>query len=143
MAAPARWRRRLGWRGTALLCCGVPWIAYGVGLMTTPRPGLNQAASVITSLMDLHCWGVVWVACGALACVAAVLRPGRDLWGFAAAAAPPQVWVMAYLAATVTGSYWQAWASVPLLLPSVSLLVVVAKVTGRRRPPGEGSRHGR
>lgn len=133
VAASARWRRRLGWRGTSLLCCGLPWIGYGVGLMTTPRPGLASAATVITSLMGLHCWGVVWVACGAAACVAAVLRTGRDMWGFAAAAAPPSVWSLAYLVAAASGQYSQAWASVPLLVVPVALLVVVAEVTGRRR----------
>lgn len=144
-AAPARWRRRLGWRGTALLCCGLPWIAYGIGLMTTPRTGLLRAAAVITTLMGLHCWGLVWVLCGVLACIAAALRTGRDQWGFAAAAGPPLIWTLAYLAAAATGRYSEAWASVPLLLTPVLLLVVVAEVTGRRRracPECEGGRHG-
>jgi hypothetical protein len=134
-AAPARWRRRLGWRGTALLCCGLPWIAYGIGLWTAPRAGLLRAAAVIIAVMDLHCWGTVWTACGMLACIAAVLRPGRDSWGFAAAAAPPLIWCLAYLAAAATGAYREAWASVPLLAAPVLLLLVVAEVTGRRRRP--------
>jgi hypothetical protein len=144
-AALARWRRRLGWRGTALLCCGIPWIVYGIGLMTTPRAGLVRAASVITALMGLHCWGTVWVLCGGLACVAAILRPGRDQWGFALAAGPPLIWSMAYITAAATGGYREAWASVPLLIAPVLLLVVVAEVTGRRRRHctcGRG-RHGR
>lgn len=138
MHALARFRRRLGWRGTALLYCGLPWIGYGVGLMTTPRVGLSRAASVIITLMDLHCWGIVWASCGALACIAAVLRPGRDLWGFAAAAAPPSIWALAYLAAAVTGEYRQAWAAIPLLVTPVLLLTVIAQATGRRIPTGSG-----
>lgn len=132
-AALARWRRRLGWRGTALLCCGLPWMVYGIGLMTTPRPTLNKAAAPITGLMSLPSWGVGWALCGLLASVAAVLRPGHDMWGFAAAAAPPLIWTLAYTAAGITGSYPQAWAGIPLLLVPVLLLVVVAEVTGRRR----------
>ncbi len=144
-AAPARWRRRLGWRGTALLACGLPWIVYGVGLLTTPRPGLVRAASVVTSVMGLHCWGAVWLGCGVLACLAAGRRSGRDTWGFAAAAAPPSIWALAYLAAAATGAYREAWASIPLLAAPVLLLVVIAAVTGRRRricSCGRG-RHGR
>lgn len=133
MTAPARWRRRLGWRGTALLVCGIPWIVYGVSLMTTPRVGLQRAASVITAVMGLHCWGIVWIVCGVIASVTAWLRPGRDAVGFAAAAAPPLVWIGAYLSAAATGQYAQAWAGVPLLVVPVALLVVVAEVTGRRR----------
>ena len=132
-AALDRFRRRLGWRGTALLCCGIPWIVYGVGLMTTPRDGLIRAAAVITTVMDLPCWGVGWVLCGVLACVAALRRPGRDLWGFGAAAAPPLIWALAYAAAGLTGHYQQAWASIPLLAAPVLLLAVTAVMTGRRR----------
>jgi len=131
--ALARWRRRLGWRGTALLCCGVPWIVYGAGLMTTPRAGLQRAASALTGLLSIPSWGVVWTVCGVLASIAAVLRPGRDMWGFAAAAAPPLIWSLAFAAAGVSGAYRQAWASIPLLITPVLLLVVVAEVTGRGR----------
>ncbi|WP_405019540.1 hypothetical protein OHV05_24390 [Kitasatospora sp. NBC_00070] len=133
MAAPAAWRRRLGWRGTALLSYGTLWIIYGIGLMTTPRAGLIRAASVITSLMGLHCWGVAWIVCGLVACVAATRRSGRDTWGFAAAAAPPTIWGLAYLAAGATGEYRQAWASVPLLAAPLGGLLIIAAVTGRRR----------
>lgn len=132
-AALTRWRRRLGWRGTALLCCGLPWIVYGAGLVTAPRPGLALAASAITGLLALHWWGLVWMGCGVAASVAAVLRPGRDTWGFGAAAAPPMIWSLAYSAAGLMGTYQQAWASVPLLVAPVLLLLVVAAVTGRRR----------
>lgn len=142
-AAPAGWRRRIGWRGTALLCCGLPWIAYGIGLWTTPREGLLRAATVIASVMPLHYWGLGWALCGAIACTAAVLRPGRDTWGFAAAAAPPLIWCLAYLAAAATGAYAEAWASVPLLATPVLLLLVVAIVTGRRRPRCDGCERGR
>lgn len=133
VAALARWRRRLGWRGTALLACGIPWIVYGIGLVTTPRAGTARAASIITTLMSLQWWGVVWSVCGALACVAAILRPGRDMWGFAMAAAPPMIWSLAFGAAGLTGSYRQAWASVPILVVPVLLLIVIAEVTGRGR----------
>jgi hypothetical protein len=93
---------------------------------------------VIITLMDLHCWGIVWATCGTLACIAAILRPGKDLWGFAAAAAPPSIWALAYLAAAVTGEYRQAWAAIPLLVTPVMLLTVVAQATGRRIPTGSG-----
>lgn len=139
-AALARFRRRLGWRGTALLACGVPWIVYGLGLMLAPRPGLLRAASVLTAQLGLHCWGVIWMMCGLLACVAALLQRGQDQWGFAFAAGPPLVWALAYLVAAIRGDYREAWASMPLLLAPVLLLLVVAAMTGRRRRTPEARR---
>ncbi|MGW6912611.1 hypothetical protein ACWGB8_02115 [Kitasatospora sp. NPDC054939] len=114
--------------------------------MTTTRAGLARAASALTDLLALPGWGIVWVSCGALACIAAALRPGRDTWGFGAAAGPPLIWILAYIAASITGQYPQAWAAVPLLVAPVLLLVVVAEVTGRRRRDcqqchGGGGRH--
>ncbi|MFD7413542.1 hypothetical protein [Kitasatospora purpeofusca] len=132
-AALARVRRRLGWRGTALLACGVPWVVYGAGLVTTTREGIVRATVALSGLWALPGWGVVWMCCGVLACVAAARPSGRDMWGFAVAAAPPLIWTLAYVAAAVRGEYRAAWASVPLLLAPVLLLLVVAEVTGRRR----------
>jgi hypothetical protein len=140
-AALDRFRRRLGWRGTALLACGIPWIVYGLGLMVAPRPGLLRAASVLTAQLGLHCWGVIWMTCGLLSCVAALLRRGQDQWGFAFAAAPPLVWGLAYLVAAIRGDYREAWASMPLLVAPVLLLLVVAAMTGRRCR-GSGVRRG-
>jgi hypothetical protein len=120
-------------------------VIYGVGLMTTTREGLNRAASALTGLLALPGWGIVWVCCGLLACVAAARRTGHDMWGFAAAAAPPLIWILAYAAAAVTGRYTLAWAGIPILIAPVLLLVVVAEVTGRRRRTCQcerGQRHG-
>ncbi|WP_055588547.1 hypothetical protein [Peterkaempfera griseoplana] len=128
-AAAARLRARLGWRGASLLVCGVPWVVYGVGLLTTPRVGVSRAAGAITSVVSLCTWGWIWMLCGLLAIAAALLRPGRDVWGFAAAAGPPLIWALAYITAGATGDYRQAWASVPLLLVPVGLLVIVAVMT--------------
>lgn len=139
-AALDRCRRRLGWRGTALLACGIPWMVYGLGLLIAPRPGLLRAASVLTARVGLHCWGVIWMVCGVLACVAAVRRRGKDQWGFAFAAGPPLVWALAYLVAAIRGDYREAWASVPLLLAPVLLLLVLAASTARRRRLPAGGR---
>ncbi|WP_377271940.1 hypothetical protein [Peterkaempfera sp. SMS 1(5)a] len=136
VAAAARLRARLGWRGAGLLTCGIPWVVYGIGLITTPRDGVSRAAAVITAVVSLQAWGWIWMTCGILATIAAVRLPGRDVWGFAAAAAPPLVWALAYGAAGATGHYRQAWASVPLLLVPVGLLLIVAAST-------KGERHAR
>ncbi|MFJ8755695.1 hypothetical protein [Streptomyces cyaneofuscatus] len=132
-AAWARVRSHLGPRGVTLAPVGALWVWYGVGLVTTDRVGVSAATAPVTARGGLVAWGVAWIVCGLLALGAALLRPGRDTWGFAAATAPPLVWGMAFAAAAATGQYVEAWASVPIYAVPVILLVIVAALTGGRR----------
>ncbi|MFJ5804878.1 hypothetical protein [Streptomyces sp. NPDC093093] len=127
----ALWRH-LQWRGVTLAGLGILWITYGIGLIVADRPGLVSATAPILRVMCLEAWGGVWIACGAAGLVTAVLRPGRDMWGFAGAAGPPLIWGLAYIAAAVTGAYEVAWASVPLFVAILLELVVIARLTGGR-----------
>ncbi|MFE2360108.1 hypothetical protein [Streptomyces virginiae] len=127
----ALWRH-LGWRGLALAGVGACWITYGIGLLVTDRPGLLLATAPLLRVMCLEAWGGVWIACGTAGVVTAVLRPGRDLVGFAGAAGPPLCWGLAYAAAAATGAYEVAWASVPLFAAILLLVVIVAVLTGGR-----------
>lgn len=132
-AARARLWRHLGWRGLALAGVGACWTVYGTGLIVTRRAGVAAATEPVTGLMCMEAWGAVWIACGVLGLLAGARRPGRDLWGFAAVALPAIVWGVAYSAAAVRGDYAPGWASVPLFVAVLLLVVIVAALTGGQR----------
>ncbi|RDG37977.1 hypothetical protein [Streptomyces corynorhini] len=132
-AAPARLWAHLGWRGLALAGTGALWVWYGVGLLSTDRDGVVAGTAPVTRVMCLEAWAGVWITCGVLATVAGMLRPGRDMWGFAAVALPLIVWGLAFAAAAATGAYTAAWATVPLYAAPLLLLTIVAALTGGRR----------
>lgn len=130
-AAGAWYRRRVGLRGTALWATGAGWIAYGIGIITDPRYGVQRGVQVLTSICPLPWWGLLWILCGLTAAVTSVRRPGRDVVGFAGAALPPMTWAGAYVLAWATGNYPQAWTSVPAWCAPLTLLGVVATMSAR------------
>jgi len=137
-AAAACLGRRVGLRGAALLLAGIGWTTYGIGIITDPRYVVQRGVSVLTRLWPLDWWGAVWIVCGLLALAAAVLRPGRDAWGFGAVVLPPLVWAGAYIVAWLTGRYPAAWTSTPAWCVPSGLLIIVAALsanltTARRR----------
>ncbi|MEV0884764.1 hypothetical protein AB0J03_13110 [Streptomyces microflavus] len=131
-AASALWRH-LQWRGLALAGPGAGWIVVGLGLILTDRPAVRQGAGPLIDLWCIEAWGGVWIACGVLGLVAGVMRPGRDMWGFAAIAGPPTWWALSYAVAAAVGRYSPGWATVPVYLVIVLLLVIIAALTGGRR----------
>ncbi|GAA2971382.1 hypothetical protein [Streptomyces enissocaesilis] len=131
-AAPARLWRHLGWRGLALAGVGACWIVYGIGLIVTTRGAVTAGAAPVIRLMCIEAWGGVWIASGVLASVAGMLRPGRDVWGFAAISFMPAVWGLAFMASAVTGDYQAAWAAVPIYVAVLLLVVIVATLTRGR-----------
>ncbi|MGW2260261.1 hypothetical protein ACWCXE_20965 [Streptomyces sp. NPDC001780] len=132
-AAPARLWAHLGWRGLALAGTGALWILYGIGLLATDRRGVVAGTAPVTRVMCLEAWAAVWIACGLLGAVAGMLRPGRDMWGFAAVALPALIWGLAFAASAATGVYAAAWGTVPLYAAPLLLLTIIAALTGGRR----------
>ncbi|WP_327413243.1 hypothetical protein [Streptomyces sp. NBC_01233] len=128
----ALWRH-LQWRGLTLAGVGACWIAYGIGLIVTARPGLVAATAPLIRLMGVEGWGGVWMVCGVAGVACGLLRPGRDIAGFAGVFLPPTVWGLAFVGASATGTYEVAWATAPLYAAIVLLVVVVAALTGGRR----------
>ncbi|MFH9728295.1 hypothetical protein ACH4M4_35855 [Streptomyces sp. NPDC017254] len=123
--------RRLGYRGAALLICGIAWINYGAGLLADPRFGTARGATALTSLAPLAVWGWVWIVTGAASCAASVLRSGRDWWGWLCAAAMPGVWAVAYTGARLLGEFPQGWYSGVTWGAFPALLAVLAASTRR------------
>ncbi|WP_435285900.1 hypothetical protein [Streptomyces bacillaris] len=131
-AAPALWRH-LKWRGLALAGPGAGWIVVGLGLILTDRPAVNAGAGPLVDLMCIEAWGGVWIGCGVLGLAAGLMRPGRDVWGFAAVTGPPAWWALSFGAAAIVGRYSPGWATVPVYTVIVLLLGIIAALTGGRR----------
>lgn len=119
-------KRLGGGRGYALLGTGMGWIAYGIGIIEDHRPAVAKGTVVLTSWWSLTWWGAVWIACGAVAVVCSVRRPGRDTIGWFLAALPPIIWAAAYTIATTTGRFPTAWTGVPAWCVPIELLGVAA-----------------
>ncbi|MFF8679481.1 hypothetical protein ACF07F_16380 [Streptomyces sp. NPDC015237] len=130
----ARLWRHLGWRGATLAGLGALWIVYGLGLILTTRGSISAGTAPLIRIMCIEAWGGVWIGCGVVGMVAGMLRPGRDVWGFAAVCLLPAYWALSFTATAVTGDYEVAWAAVPIYAAIVLLIVVVAVLSrGRSR----------
>ncbi|MDQ1037284.1 hypothetical protein QFZ75_003700 [Streptomyces sp. V3I8] len=134
-AASARAWRHLGWRGLALAGIGSCWIVYGLGLILTTRGSITSGTAPLIRIMCIQAWGGVWIAAGVLGIIAGTLRPGRDMWGFAAVCLPPAYWALSFTATAATGAYEVAWAAVPIYAAIVLLIAIVA-VLSRGRTHG-------
>lgn len=124
-------RRRIGYRGAALLVCGVGWINYGLSLLDDPRFGVVRGVSGLTRIAPITAWGWIWIGSGILSCGAALLPARHDAVGWLAASAMPAIWAVAYTGARAVGAFPQGaysgitWAVTP------SLLIILAAVTRR------------
>lgn len=125
--------RRLGYRGGALLICGVAWITYGLGLLADPRFGIVRGVSALSHLGPIQVpftvWGWVWIGSGVASCCAAVLRARQDWWGWAAASAMPGAWAVAYSCARALGTLSQGWYSGITWAAFPGLLAILAAAT--------------
>ncbi|WP_329140859.1 hypothetical protein [Streptomyces sp. NBC_00670] len=123
--------RRLSWRGLALATSGVSWICYGLSITVQPRYGTVRGISILLDLMCMTAWGWLWIIAGAVALAYALVRPGRDLVGVAAAMAPPLLWSAAYAISAASGRSAVAWGSIA---PWASHAVLIAAVAHLTRP---------
>ncbi len=126
-------RRALGRRGTALLILGIGKIAYGIGFVLEPLPS-TRGLEVLTRYAPVHCWGWVWVWCGAITAGSAFLQVGRDRWGFVAALVPPTLWGTSYGVSFLAGTYPRGWATFAWYATSHVALIVWASRVPEERP---------
>ncbi|MCX5601639.1 hypothetical protein OOK29_26155 [Streptomyces phaeochromogenes] len=142
-AALARLWGRLGWRGLALLTTGVSWISYGASLTIQPRYGTVRGISVLLDLMCMAAWGWLWITAGAISLAYALVRPGRDLLGVAAAMGPPLLWSLAYALGAMAGTSPTAWGAIAPWASHALLIAIVAYLTRPRlivpRVVGDGA----
>jgi hypothetical protein len=124
--------RRLSWRGLALATSGISWICYGLSITVQPRYGTVRGISILLDLMCMTAWGWLWIIAGAVALVYALVRPGRDLVGVAAAMGPPLLWAAAYALGAASGRSAVAWGSVAPWASHAVLIAVVAHLTRPR-----------
>lgn len=118
--------KRLGRRGSYLVCAGSAWTLYGIGLTIEPRPGTVRGMLMLRSIAPMWVWGLVWIACGLTAIVFAFARTGRDRYGFAAAVLPTLLWAGTYLVAMLAGDFPSAWVSAATWLFAASRLLIVS-----------------
>jgi len=130
-AAVSRASRRLGYRGCALLVCGVGWIIYGAGLLADPRFSITRGVAALTRVAPMPVWGWVWMASGVLCVLAAPLPSRRDWWGWLAASAMPSVWAVAYSGARALGTLPQGWYSGIVWAVFPGLIGILAVATRR------------
>ncbi|MFJ6085183.1 hypothetical protein ACIQI8_27620 [Streptomyces sp. NPDC092369] len=123
---------RLGWRGFALLASGLSWVSYGASLTVQPRYGTVRGISVLLDLLPMTAWGWLWITAGAVSAGYALVRPGRDLPGIAAAMAPPLLWAVAYALGAITGTSSTAWGAVAPWASHALLIQIVAYLTSPR-----------
>lgn len=131
-AALLRVWRHLGWRGLTLASVGILWVIYGIGLIVTTRSSVVAGAAPLLRIMCIEAWGGVWIATGLLGMAAGGLRPGRDVWGFAAICLMPAYWGLSFTATAATGDYEVAWAAVPIYAALILMLGVIAVLTRGR-----------
>jgi hypothetical protein len=118
--------------GLALATSGISWVCYGLSITVQPRYGTVRGTSVLLDLMCMTAWGWLWVVAGAVALAYALVRPGRDLVGVAAAMAPPLLWSAAYTISAVSGRSAVAWGSIAPWASHAALIAIVAHLTRPR-----------
>ncbi|MFF5642924.1 hypothetical protein ACGFZC_00900 [[Kitasatospora] papulosa] len=100
----ARWlHRTLGRRGEFLLIIGIGKTCWGVSFLVDPPS--TAGLQLLTQWCSLRHWAWLWIACGLITFGSALLRIGRDRYGFIAALIPPAVWATAYTSAALSGEY--------------------------------------
>jgi hypothetical protein len=102
--AAARWLRlHLGRRGQFLLIIGIGKTCWGVSFLVDPPTA--DGLQLLTQWCSLRHWSWLWIVAGLVTAGSALLRVGRDWFGYLAALIPPSVWATAYLAAVLGGDY--------------------------------------
>lgn len=96
-------RRWLSRRGTFLALFGIAYLLVAKSLVDTDTtPLVRHVFRFALGIMPLAGWALLWLVCGGIALLDALLtRDGRDSVGFAAAVIAPTAWAIVYVAAWV------------------------------------------
>ncbi|MFI1607865.1 hypothetical protein ACH4YN_38125 [Streptomyces griseofuscus] len=104
--------RRFRNRGAFLVTIGAAWVGYGLGIICDPRYGTARGLVHITAYVPLRVLGCMWVVCGAVSVLGALLGCARgQATGFLAIATPAAIWGAAFTITWAGGGYPSASGS--------------------------------
>lgn len=137
-----------GLRPAVLAVLGLGWAWYGYSITADPGYARARGLAGITRYVPLTTLGWVWVAAGAVAVAAALVRHWRIRWqaaGFAALAGPPLLWGITYARAAIDGTgsesapgsagAWLAFAVAIVLVAGLAEPVWVVETLYERGEP--------
>ena len=141
--AARRLYKTLGRRGCFLAILGVGKTCWGVSFLVDPPPEA-PGLQLLTQFCGLRHWSWLWIMCGLITLGSALLRIGRDWFGFLAALLPPTVWAIAYTVAVLSGDYSRGgFVAVWYLTSHVGVILWASAVPEYSVPPTVRARRGK
>lgn len=113
-----------------LAVAGCAYIAVGATyLLSEPAESRESALHVALNLMDMHGWGIVWVAVGLSAILSSRWPPASETWGYSVMSMLATWWACCYFAGVLLGAENQSvsgglvWALVAFMWWAVAGLI--------------------
>jgi hypothetical protein len=121
-------RPRIGERSTILGLLGVPFVIFGIGILTTNEPEQALAPTVAEIANSLFGW--LWVVAGSYAIVAMFVSGTRKVIeevGYGLLFLPPFVWMSGYLITLFYGGRFSVFVGFLVSSTVVVLILYLAR----------------
>lgn len=87
-----------------LVMAGLIYVGLGYSFITAPGyVGKDPSLHSALRLLSMDGWGIVYMACGALAAISAFSPIGKKAWGYMILTANSSVWAFLYILSVFTG----------------------------------------